>query len=312
MATHIIFHRARLFQIITIQFYCVVKCHHHLSGKLYLVEALARYKNKYARRSNNIGYERARQHIEEARQLTNELGGTDQDVKKWFFSRSPSQLEAIFRAYGKTYGINKATYAREVYPSWKSGERQMSGMVAERLFKLLPNMMPLEEKYSLVESLWQHVGPSKKRLVKCGGNTPIELVVSAVESEVMKLVTDWDIPDTLTNRFKWLAANDSIIYQQLLSHIKEQERKLGEATLRHHIPELRAKYNEMSDITSRLSYQINVNKQFVELRIEGDGDNLTVDDWVPVQTPNSLGELTGNISWIWWVLGAIALFFFLK
>ena len=270
---------------------------------------MGRYRKKYRSSSFDRGYEKARQHIEDAKRLTRELGGTDQDVKKWFFTRSSNKLNSIFVAYEKNYGRTKADYAREAYPKWKSGKTQMSGTVAERLFKLLPNMMPLDDKYSLVESLWKHVGPSKKRLVKCGGNTPVEKVVSSVEQEVMKLVTTWEIPNDLTNRFRWLSGNDSVTYQKLLAHIKEQERKLGEATLRHHIPELKTKYSEMSEVTSRLSYEINVNKQSVELRIEGDGDTLTVSDWTPIVQPRSNGETSGNLSWIWWVGGALLLLY---
>ena len=296
--------------MITTQFCCVVGWYAHAFGKRYWEKFLARYKRKYPRRTYNRGYEKARQHIEDARQLTRELGGTDQDVKKWFFTRSPSKLNSIFLAYERAYGRSKAEYAREVYPKWKSGKTQMSGTVAERLFKLLPNMMPLEDKYQLVESLWKHVGPTKKRLVKCGGGTPVDEVVSVVEQEVMKLVTDWDIPEGLTNRFKWLSENDSTVYQKLLAHIKEQEKKLGEETLRYHIPELKAKYNEISENTSRLSYQIDVNKQFVELRIQGDGENLEVTDWSPVNQSNLNGNSNGNSTWIFWILGVIALIYF--
>ena len=121
-------------------------------------------------------------------------------------------------AYEKVYGRSKADYAREAFSKWKSGKTQMSCTVAERLFKLLPNMMPLDYKYSLVESLWKHVGPTKKRIVKCGGSTPVDKVVSTVEQEVMKLVTDWDIPDGLTNRFKWL--------EDLRSLLKDEATKL--------------------------------------------------------------------------------------
>lgn len=264
---------------------------------------------KYRGNSPNWGYEKAKQHIEDARILTRELGGTDQDVKKWFFSRSPKQLNTILIAYEKSYGSNKSEYAREAYPKWKSGKTKMSGTVAERLFKLLPNMMPLDDKYSLVESLWQHVGPSKKRLVKCGGNTPIEQVISAVESEVLKLTTEWEIPEGLTNRFKWLSANDSLVYQKLLSHIKNQEKKLGEETLKRHVPELRNKYREMSDITSRLSYVVDVGKQSVELRIEGDGEHLNITDWTSISGSTSKVDSDSGYSWIWWIIGAVILFF---
>ena len=40
-----------------------------------------------------------------------------------------------------------------IIPKWRTGRVQMSGMVAERLFNLLPPRMPLGVKYKLVEGL---------------------------------------------------------------------------------------------------------------------------------------------------------------
>ena len=53
---------------------------------------------------NRVGYERAKQHIEDAKRLTEELGGTDTDVKNWFFSLSANKRSIIFKKYGQKYG----------------------------------------------------------------------------------------------------------------------------------------------------------------------------------------------------------------
>lgn len=262
-------------------------------------------------RSYNAGYERAKQHIEDAKRLTYELGGTDTDVKKWFFSLNSSQRETIFKKYGQKYGEPKEEYARIAYPEWKSGKTKMSGLVAERLFNLLPPLMPVKDKYALVESLWNHVGPKKKVLIKAGVKASTMLVIDQVKKEVSKLTTEWAVPDQMTKRFKWLAQNDSAVYQQLLSYIKQREKELGEAVLTDQIPELKAKFsNDISETTSRISYIIDVGKQMVELRMEGSGENIDVVDWYPAGRKGSGVFSDGGNWWIWLIIGAIVLYFF--
>ena len=59
--------------------------------------------------ARDIGLERALQHIEDARRLTAELGGTDQDVKEYLFSLSRQQLGPILDAYEQKYGPKSAS-----------------------------------------------------------------------------------------------------------------------------------------------------------------------------------------------------------
>jgi hypothetical protein len=269
-----------------------------------------RHRRSY-NRTTSPGLRAAQRHIEEAEILSQELGGTDSDVKDWFFRRSPRELDAIINVYRKTYGSDKANYAKTTFADWKSGKRRMSGVVAERLFKIIPRMMPLKDKYALVESLWKHVGPKRKRLVKCGTEAPVDDVVRAVEQEVKALTTTWEIPDALTNRFKWLSANDSTTYQKLMSHIKAQEKKLGEQTLKHQIPQLKAKYSEMSDISSRLSYTVNVEKQSVELRISGSTEKVTASNWHEPNITRTGQSKEPNNTFVWWCVGAIALLYYM-
>jgi len=249
------------------------------------------------------------QHIEEAKALTRELGGTDQDVKKWFFGLNQSALNKILDEYETAYGIKPASYARETMSDWRSGKRKMSGLVAERLFKLLPPFMPIETKFGLVESLWNHVGPSRKRLIKSSIGTPHADVIEAVSREVRALTTDWDFPEQMQNRFKWLSSNDSNTYQRLLAHIKEQERTLGESVLKEQIPVLKEKFeNELQETTSRLSYIIEVGKQSVELRMTSGTETLSVGDWHPEYRGRSHSTSGDGIPWWIWLIGAVILF----
>jgi hypothetical protein len=267
-------------------------------------------KRYYKHRSRNRGIDAAIKHIEEAELLTRELGGTDQDVKQWFYDLSSRELDQILLSYEKSYGPAAGQYARETFPAWKSGKRKMSGLVAGRLFKKIPPFMPMDVKFGLVESLWNHIGPTRKRLIKAGPEVSHKEVVDAVISEVRGLVTGWEIPEGMRNRFNWLAEKDSVTYQKLLSHIKDQERLLGERVLKEQIPVLKHKFeNELAETTSRLSYVIEVGKQSVELRMTSDITVLAVGDWEPISRGSSYD--TEGIPWWLWLIGIAVVLFFL-
>ena len=249
-------------------------------------------------KKKNTGLERAKQHIREAEELSAELGGTDQDVKKWFFSLNESKLKKVFSLYGDAYGPKKLDYAQETFAAWKSGKRKMSGLVASRLFKLLPPIMPMEDKYDLVESLWNHVGPRKKRLIQAGSQSSSEDIVKIFSEEVGKLTTKWQIPEGMNKRFNWLSENNSKVTQELLSHIRKQEKELGEKVIEQQIPILKEKFSgELKETTIRLSHVIEVGKQSVELRLQGEGSTIKVSDWSPALSGSS--DSTGVSPWIW-------------
>ena len=254
----------------------------------------------YRNRRRVSGAEAARKHIEEAKSLTIELGGTDEDVKDWFFNLPSSTLEKIFQRYTKIHGASAGQYARNTFGDWKRKKRRMSGLVASRLFSLLPPLMPLEKKLNLVDSLWQHVGPTRKRLITVGTTTELHTIIEAVEGEVRALTTLWDLPTSMQNRFKWLAQDDSQTYQKLLEHIKDAEKKHGETVLREQIPVLKQKFDtDLRETTSRLSFIVEVGKQSVELRLVRGEAPLSVKDVVSVGSLGSMGSETGVPWWVW-------------
>ena len=262
-------------------------------------------------KSKRTGLERAKKHIAEAKELSAELGGTDQDVKNWFFYLKESDMKKVWSLYGNAYGEKKLEYAQEAFPRWKSGKRIMSGRVASRLFKLLPPIMPIKDKYDLVESLWNHVGPKKKRLIIAGTQSSSEEIVSIFREEVGNLTTKWEIPDGMSIRFNWLSENDSKVTQKLLSHIRKQEKELGERVIEQHVPILKEKFSgELRETTSRLSHIIEVGKQSVELRLQGEGSAIKVSDWSSVSSGSS--GSTGSAPWLWIVGLIIAVIVFVS
>ncbi|EJE8579506.1 hypothetical protein M5219_002390 [Vibrio vulnificus] len=219
-------------------------------------------------------------HIEEAKELTKQLGGTDQDVKKWFFNLSGTTFENIMQEYKQLHGVKAYDYALQTIPSWRTGQRKMSGMVAERLFNLIPKHMPIEDKFKLVDSLWKFTTISSKVLIRTNKDTDIQDIVNLLKSEVNRINTDWKIPENLSNRFTWLAGNDSTTYQKLLCHIVDQERQLIATMLPNQITELLKNYNnEWSESSNYFSHTVEIGKHCVEIRITDQANELTVGPW---------------------------------
>ncbi|MES0039644.1 hypothetical protein NKJ74_31180 [Mesorhizobium sp. M0046] len=186
---------------------------------------------KYSRRNSSRSYsgrdygrERALQHIEDARRLSFELGGTDEDVKRYFFSLSSSELSKILAEYGRQYGAQAQDYASNTMYKWRTGQTKMSGTVAERLFNLLPPRMPLSEKYKLTEGLWKHFGPSSKRVMRVGHDADLEQVILMARQHIEEVVTHYQIPEQIERRFNWLSSGDVGVKQELLNHVRSMER----------------------------------------------------------------------------------------
>src|SRR5438552_16329336 len=125
--------------------------------------------SRYRRRSGySYGHERARQHIEEFRHLSRQLGGSVEDVRQYFFSLPATDLNIVLDLYEHHHGTSARQYAQNTIDRWRTGATHMGGQTASRLFNLLPPVMPPAAKYRLVTNLWNHVGPSSKKGVRMG------------------------------------------------------------------------------------------------------------------------------------------------
>jgi hypothetical protein len=223
----------------------------------------------YNSRRSGAGMERALQHIEEARRLTLELGGADQDVKRYFFSLPPNELRAILDSYGQRYGHPAREYAEQTLPKWRSGRVKMGGQNASRLFNLLPPRMPLSAKYQLTENLWRHVGPSSKKSLRVGINADVEDAIKAVREHIEQVVIDYRIPDNLARRFEWLSAGDVGVKQDLLNHLRQMEKALVVEGARAKLPVLLEHLrNDTSRHTRRLAEVLKVGKHELEVVLD--------------------------------------------
>ena len=184
-----------------------------------------RQSRAFRRARYDVGYERARQHIQEARELSQQLGGTDEDIKRYFFALSSQTLRVIFNDYEKRYGKDKRVYAEATFELWRSGRRQMSGLVASRLFDLLPTRMCIETKYQLVENLWSRLEPSSRNIIRIKTGSSEEEVAREIAQHIERTVSEHAIPDALQKRFSWLSGGDVRAQQQLLNHLRELEKQ---------------------------------------------------------------------------------------
>ena len=209
------------------------------------------------------GYERAREHILEAHRFAREIGGSDQDVKKYFFSLSSSRLTVVFDAYEKLHGAAARQYAEAAMHKWRSGRVTMSGMVAKRLFRLLPLYMSMEEKYKLTKKLWHHVGPSSRKVVVIDSNTNVNDILDAVRSHIVKVVTEYSIPDALKRRFHWLSGGDVKVSEKLLNYLLECEKAAIITGFEKQLPVILKHLR--SDDNTHISQMLRVGKHELEL-----------------------------------------------
>lgn len=168
--------------------------------------------------ARSAAHNAAIRHIQEAREFSRSVGGTDEDIKKIFFNLTNNSLNKLFEVYGREYGTDKESYARNTYHKWKSGHTKMSGMVAERLFKLLPSFLPIEAKLNLVKSLWNHTKPTSNRMIQVKDEDDPNAIKHQVHAYFTEKLSKHMIPDNFTRRFNWLAGDDSNVRQELENH----------------------------------------------------------------------------------------------
>lgn len=259
--------------------------------------------HRYSGRTPNPGLERALQHIEDARELTAQLGGTDEDVKSYFFNLPPRELAFILDEYGKRHGQPARVYAEETMDQWRSGAREMSGMVAARLFGLLPPRMPTDKKYELVENLWRRLGPRSFRVFTLGYNVPTDLVVATVRDSLLGQVRSFTIPSQLENRFEWLAAGDVTVRQQLLNHLQDMEKNAILAGVSIQVPVILQHLNSSEGQTTQSAAQeIKIGNHAVRLEFRRGHDGITEGSLPPprIRTGSNDG------SYIGWVMAGVA------
>ncbi|MDB5602145.1 MAG: hypothetical protein JWN71_4189 [Xanthobacteraceae bacterium] len=267
-----------------------------------------RYRGRYrAPYRSSRGQEFAQKHIEAAHRLSEELGGTDEDVKQYFFNLPEVDLRIVLDLYEHHYGRPAREYAVATIGRWRSGSRKMSGDVASRLFNLLPPVMPLHAKYQLITNLWNHVGPRSKKTLRVGLDANVEDAALAVRRHIDEVVIAHKVPDAMERRFNWLASGDSHVKQDLLNYLRGSERQLAEHAARTQLPVMLQHLQSHQGVsTHRLAQILKIGNHEVEILIDRNATGVSLID--PPRASSNATTRTG-ISWIWifWISAALVL-----
>lgn len=265
------------------------------------------YSRGGAHKRSSRGYEWALQHIEESKQLSRELGGTDKDVKAYFFSLSPSDFQAILHEYGQKYGCPAREYAEQTMDNWRTGRVQMSGMVASRLFNLLPPRMPLNEKYTLIENLWKHVGPCSTKGIRVGLDVDVRQVIDVINDHIHTVVTNYKIPDGLQRRFEWIASGDVQIKQDLLNHLTQMEKSLVVDAAKAQLPIMLDHLRTNGTHTQRLAQILSVGKHNIEVLVDKDATGISLFEPTTLNRERASTSGSKGMVWLWLIGGALLL-----
>lgn len=264
---------------------------------------------RYYGHRGSPGLEAALQHIEDAKELSRELGGTDRDVKQYFFSLSKTQLRPILDEYERRYGRSKREYAEHAMPRWKSGRTKMSGLVAGRLYDLLPPRMPMSAKYDLTKTLWESYCPKSHKALRIGPTAAQDDVINAVRNHIFSTIENYVIPDPLQRRFSWLSSGDVEVQQQLLNHFLNLEKEQAVAGTAQQLPVMLKHLRESGDQIRGMKQSIEIGKHRFDLIYDTRAIELRFEEPTVARLANSPSS-DSDWSWIWWIVGIAALIYF--
>ena len=191
----------------------------------------------------------------------------------------------------------------------------MSGMVASRLFNLLPPRMPIAEKYKLTQSLWKHVGPRSRVVLRVGLDTDVDSVVAKIYEHIEQVVTQYRIPDRLERRFNWLSAGDVRIKQDLLNHVRQAEKSLVIEGARTQVPVMLQHLRGIEgQHTHRLAQILKIGKHELEVLVDETAAGVQLEDAATVSRKSSgVKSSKHEFGWIWWlVVLAVVLFLLVR
>ncbi len=153
------------------------------------------------------------------------FAGIDKDIQKIFFGLKPQSLDMLFIKYGELHGKNAETYARKTFSNWKSGKTTLSGQTAERLLNLIPPYLPQNVKYELIKKLRKHYLKKVTRNVATSHEEWREDVMPVV-AELIKVSSDFKLPESLIQRAAWLSDGDVDAANAILTSLELEEAKV--------------------------------------------------------------------------------------
>lgn len=163
-------------------------------------------------------------HAEERRRVSSLYGGIDDDVRRVFFNLTHATLKLVFADYKERFGAGACVYAKKAYDKWKSGKVQMSGQVSERLLAIVPRYLDFSVKYELLQKICRRREGTRLRVEITADMTVREALGKALRS--IENARSTTLPDYIAQRLHWLAEDDGMVAENLLSHVLTREHEM--------------------------------------------------------------------------------------
>jgi len=205
--------------------------------------------------------------VSQRKALSSTFGGIDRDVERLFLALNRDDLEDLLEDYADIYGAEKAKYARETVPKWRRGSVRMSGMVAERLLKLVPPRLPLATRFDLVKKLRQANFRKTHRSV----HTSPQNWHQDLEPAIVALVAHGQsaaISEAVKERVEWLADGDTAAVERLLDQAMHEEARVRVAYLDSEFRRLQQMIAAMDGLETRVSHTLELPQGTISVYIQ--------------------------------------------
>lgn len=196
------------------------------------------------------------------------------DIKLVFFGLDPFKLKLVFNLYEREHGSGGRKYAEKTYADWRCGTVGMSGRVAERLVKLVPRVLSTEDKFGLVQKLWQNYqGKSTIHLTfhpDSNLDGLVEVLADRIEESLEKR-----IPESVKQSLSWLYDDDSRAIEECLKQLEDAESRLVGNSLLEHVEELKSAANgclEHGNFTGHIRFNLPFAHVSIEVRNRRPGE----------------------------------------
>jgi hypothetical protein len=122
----------------------------------------------------------------------------------------------------------------------------MSPEVSYRLMRIVPRFLVFEQKYDLIQKLWNRYRQNTTLQVTISRHDGLEAAVRVVMDAVDRL-DEHEIPPAIADRLEWLAQDDAVAAQALLAEVDKREGEIAVGTLEEELRHLLALANQHSD-----------------------------------------------------------------
>lgn len=172
----------------------------------------------------------------------------------------------------------------------------MSGRVAGRVFDLLPRFVTAGERLEIAEKLWRHLRPGSNMRMRVGLDVSEEELGRALREYAAAYIRDYAIPESMSERFDWIADHDVETRQELLNHCQTLEWRIAERAVSARIPAIAGMLAQMGrNLSGTAREEIVVGKHRLTIVMDGEHeDGIRLEDPRVVPDVVSRGSTSGS------------------